>query len=63
MSFAGVGKLEEVVMTPGDIETGIRKMANWKTPEPDWGRGYWFKNSPHFIYPLQWLCRLVCHLG
>lgn len=39
----GVEKQCEVKINIGDVETGIRKMANWKAPGPDGVRGFWFK--------------------
>ena len=41
--FSGMQQMENVVITLDDVKTGIRKMANWKTPGPDGVRGFWFK--------------------
>ena len=41
--MSGIEKQEEVNIDIKDVEHGIRKMANWKAPGPDGGRGFWFK--------------------
>ena len=45
-SFVGVERQEEVTVSLENVKAGIRKMANWKAPGPDWVRGYWFKRFP-----------------
>ena len=62
-SFAGVRKQEEVVVTLGDVKAGIRKMTKWKTLDLTGSGVTGSKNSPCLIHPLQWLWRIVCHLG
>ncbi|MEM7264394.1 MAG: reverse transcriptase domain-containing protein [Pseudomonadota bacterium] len=42
-SFSEVERQEDVVVKLEDVKAGIRKLANWKAPGPDWVRGYWLK--------------------
>ena len=39
----GIRQMEDVVVTLEDVQSSIRKMANWKAPGPDGVRGFWFK--------------------
>ena len=41
--MSGVEKQEEIKIDLRDVEYGIRKMANWKAPDPDVMKGFWFK--------------------
>ena len=39
----GVEKQREVKISVENVQGGIRKMANWKAPGLDEGRGFWFQ--------------------
>ena len=41
--FSGAQKQNDIVITPAKMTKHLRKIANWKAPEPDGLQGFWLK--------------------